>query len=206
MSNFRKLNFPKKFQKENLPAEWFNFTGGYKVFPFDQILDKALLIFLESFPLQPNYIAVFCHGQQSKTDHKIHSDIIYNESNKKWEPIPFGITYELSDTVSTWHWWNMQNAEKCFPFSSNDEKRPDRFKKLNGIHFGERSRYGPLEDSEIIESTEIVGPTLVRTDIPHSVTYYNPNRIRLAFSLRFKNQFKNWGEVIDFFQSHSYLN
>jgi len=205
MTHFRKLNFPKTFQKENLPVEWFSFNGGYKVFSFTQVLHEELLTFLKSFPLEPYYVAVFCHGQKTKTDHKIHSDITYDEITKEWKPIPFGVTYELPDTVSTWHWWDMKDAEECLPFSSNDEKRPERFKKLNGIHFGERSRYGPLEDSIVLETTEISGPTLVRTDIPHSITYSNPNRIRLAFSLRFKNDFKNWNEVVNFFQTYSYI-
>lgn len=206
MNNFRKLKFPKKFQKENLPREWFVFNGGYKIFPFDKVLDNELLEFLKNFPLKPDYVAVFCHGQQFKNNHKIHSDIIYDEISKTWQSIPFGITYELDDTLSTWHWWDMKCAKQFLPFSDNDEKRPERFKKLNGIHYGERGHYGPLEDSLVIETAEIFGPTLVRTDIPHSITYFNPNRIRLAFSLRFKNQFKQWDEVVDFFEKYSFLN
>lgn len=200
----RKLRFPRKFLKENLSPKLFDFSGAYDLFPFTTVLDDELLKFLENFPLEPDFVAVFNNKNQHGPieNRMIHSDIFFDR-NKKWSDILFGVHYELEDTESQFHWWDMKDAEKVFPDSSNDNNRHPRFKRLNGIHYGSRGHLGKLHDSEIIETAEIIGPTLVRTDIPHCVTYQNPNRTRLAFSLRFRSDLKNWDEILDCFKNYT---
>ena len=198
----QKLRFPKKFLKENLAPRLFDFPGAYNLYPFTTVLDDELLEFLVSFPLEPDFVAVFNNKNQHGPieNRMIHSDI-FLDRDKKWKDILFGIHYELEDTRSQFHWWDMKDAEKIFP---NDDIKHLRFKRLNGIHYGRRGHLGKLKNSLLLESTEITGPTLVRTDIPHCVSYLNFKRNRLAFSLRFKYNFQNWNEVLDFFKDYAF--
>lgn len=202
MTNFHlPLNFPRRFLKEHIPVNFFNFTGSYDLFSFSEVLHDELLSFLKDFPLSPDFVAVFSNKNQRGLleNRMIHSDITLDKTGE-WKDVFFGIHYELEDTVSQFHWWDTKDIEKIYPDATKDNSRQLRFRKLNGIHYGRRGHLGKFQNSEIIESLEIKGPTLVRTDIPHCVTYYNPNRTRLAFSLRFKSDLKNWQEAVDFFK------
>jgi len=201
---YRSLKFPKKFLRENIPLGLLDFPGAYDLFPFRLVLDKELLEFLECFPLEPDFVAVFNNKNQQSTieNRMIHSDIFFDK-DKKWKSAFFGIHYELEDTQSRFHWWDMRDAEKIYPDSANDHNRHPRFDRLNGIHYGIRGRLGTFQNSILLDSVEVNGPMLVRTDIPHSVSYQNPNRTRLAFSLRFKTNFQSWQEVLDFFEDYA---
>lgn len=200
---YRPLKFPKKFLRENIPPGLFDFSGAYDLFPFQLVLDEELLEFLSGFPLEPDFVAVFNNKNQqgSIESRMIHSDIFFDR-DKKWKSIFFGVHYELEDTQSRFHWWDMLDAEQIYPDPANERKRHPRFDRLNGIHYGIRGRQGTFQNSILLDSVDVNGPMLVRTDIPHSVSYHNPNRTRLAFSLRFKTNFQSWDEVSNFFQDY----
>lgn len=199
MINYRKLNFPKKFLKPGLSDDSFNFTSSYEIYPFSQILCDELLEFLREFPLEPNFAVFFSNRDKTSSveSRLIHTDI--TRINGKWKKMIFGIHYELEDTCSEFCWWDVGNSKECYP-DDQDSRKFFKFQKLNGIHYENRGQLGKNNDTILLESTKIIGPTLVRTDVPHSVIYDNPNRNRVAVSLRFKENFKDWSEVLDFFK------
>jgi hypothetical protein len=203
---YQRLNFPRNFLKEGLSLSIFDFDGVYALYPFSTVLSEDLLSFLKDFPLEQDFVAVFnSKNKQSGLENRmIHSDISLDKSGH-WKDLLFGVHYELEDTVGYFHWWDMKDAEKIYPDSDKDQIRSQKFKRLNGIHYGMRGHFGKLENSEIIETAQITGPTLVRTDVPHCVTYRNPNRNRMSFSLRFQSKFQTWQEVRDFFKPFELL-
>ena len=55
---------------------------------------------------------------------------------------------------------------------------------------------------EEIERTEIKGPCLVRTDIPHNVVNYDTENIRWCLSLRFPGPVNSWDSAVEFFKPY----
>lgn len=201
MKNYRRLNLPETFLKENLSPSIFNFQEGYNLYSFSDLLSPEVIKCLKKLSLEENYVAVFTNNNKETSIDKrmIHSDIMLNDQNK-WQDIICGIHYEFHDTDSNFLWWDMKDVEKIFPISENDNTRSLKFRRLNGIHYQKRGFYGIPNACEMIESVNIQGPTLVRTDIPHTVLYKNLNRNRFSFSLRFKETFKSWEEALEIFK------
>ncbi len=59
-----------------------------------------------------------------------------------------------------------------------------------------------LEEVREIERAEFLGPTLVRTDIPHRVVNYDNKNDRWCISLRSPNRFNDWGTAVEFFRPY----
>lgn len=201
MKYHRRLNLPRNFLKENLSPSIFNFQGGYNLYPFSDVLSQQVIECLKQIPLEEDYVAVFTNNNKETSIDKrmIHSDIRLNNQNK-WQDIICGIHYEFDDTDSVFSWWDMKNVKKIFPISEKDDRREIKFQRLNGIHFVKRGFYGIPNTCEMIESVNIKGSVLVRTDTPHTVIYKNLNRNRFSFSLRFKETFKSWEEALEMFK------
>jgi hypothetical protein len=201
MIHYRRLDLPRNFLKNDLAPSIFDFKGGYNLYSFSEVLSQEVIECLKKIPLQENYVAVFTNNNKETTVDKrmIHSDIMLN-TQREWQDIICGIHYEFDDTDSVFSWWNMKSVKKIFPISEKDDKREIKFQRLNGIHFEKRGSLGIPNTCELIESVNIDGPMLVRTDIPHTVVYKNLNRNRYSFSLRFKENYSNWNEALEIFK------
>jgi hypothetical protein len=201
MKNYRRLSLPKIFLKEDISPHIFNFKGGYNLYPFSEILNHSLLNSLKKIPLEEDYVAVFTNNNKETSIDKrmIHSDIKLGEDNR-WKEIICGIHYELLDSESEFLWYDMKQVPEILPLSEKDNTRELKFKRLNGIHFDKRGSFGVPKTCELLESVKIEGPLLVRTNVPHTVLYKNPNRNRYSFSLRFKETYNSWEEALEIFK------
>ena len=72
------------------------------------------------------------------------------------------------------------------------EEQPKEITLLNGVHYGLRGYYGTFPGIKKIDQVSIDTPILVRTDIPHSVTYETTSGIRCGISIRFKESIEQW--------------
>jgi hypothetical protein len=122
----------------------------------------------------------------------IHSDIKWNELTDSWESITCGINWELTDVRGQFKWWNMDALIAVYPESG--KYLTDQYAQLNGIHYENRRRVGVPKKAILIEETDTSRPLLVRTDIPHSVTY--PGAGRMSISVRFSNNLLKWEDAI----------
>ena len=108
----------------------------------------------------------------------VHHDVIYNNLTNTWDAWNCAININLDNTESMMHWFDT-SLPQVLP---TIEKA-----KLNGIHYGTRNnnKFCNTNDFTILASVMIVKPTLVRTNIIHSVENLD-NKDRWCISLRFK--------------------
>jgi hypothetical protein len=57
-----------------------------------------------------------------------------------------------------------------------------------------------LDYMEVIETHQVIGPTLVNTNIPHAIKLHDSNIPRIVVSIRFSNNFSTWEEMVNFFK------
>jgi hypothetical protein len=164
------------------------------------VLSSDILNFFNNINIDPKFVVVF-----AKNDHQgvaerrwIHSDVYLSE-DRKWEPITCGINWEVSDNISSeFSWYDMSELPECYP-SLENENCP-----FNGIHYIKPRNAGVPSNAKLLCKTKIIGPTLIRTDIPHLVTF-KPKQIlednlRISFSIRFEETWSNWEECLKAFQ------
>jgi hypothetical protein len=138
---------------------------------------------------------MFCANSNhaSQEQRVLHTDIA--KINGAWEKLYCGVNYELNGSSNRFSWWGTTLTESYPPLSWT-KINP----KLMGIHYNERNQRGiDPETTHLIEEVEITVPTLVRTDIPHMVTFNSPHRIRKALSIRFKENWNTWEEAVKSF-------
>lgn len=207
MQNYRLLNLPKypfrdeSFTEDSRSNEWISATQNSNTHPFailpynilsDQILNK-----FKEYNLEPIHCVMFCRlNIAADQNHRVlHSDLTLD--NGIWKRIFCGINYELNDTQNNFTWWKTSLPE-CFPlkmFPTSDQNSI-----LNGIHYGIRNQ-SSIDNATtvLLEEVKLTGPTLVRTDIPHLITYYSHNRVRKSLSIRFRETWTSWNEAVGAF-------
>jgi hypothetical protein len=137
------------------------------------------------------------------SDSLLHSDIYFDEKSNFWKPYVCGINSEIETGFQYFHWWKSKNLKELYP--GKEETKDPVLRKLSGIHFESRSKYfnDPFEHFDLLEKKLIDNQkaTLVRTDIPHSISYASENKLRFAISIRFHpDSFKSWEHALEIFK------
>jgi len=108
----------------------------------------------------------------------IHHDVVYNNETTTWDAWNCAININLDNTQSKMYWFS----------SSLPQVLPTvKEAKLNGIHYGKmhNNKFHNTNDFTILDSCMINKPTLVRTNVIHTVEN-SDEKDRWCISLRFK--------------------
>ena len=171
----------------------------------NEMISDELLLFLKDLSLVPNLALVFTSSKSEQSPGIsprsgkvwVHTDLLW--SSDQWCKIPCGINWELTPSVTEFIWWDTKDAEECYP----ENELYGRKKTFQGIHYGNRNNI-EFSDFEKLESVQLRmdAPCLVRTDIPHSVTYQSTSSLpRIGLSLRFPlEQIPTWERAVEIFR------
>jgi hypothetical protein len=165
--------------------------------------------FFKSLDVQPKFIVVFTHPNSTSPIHErlIHSDITLD--NEQWKTLYCALNWEVNPrTVAEWFWLDMSTVPAVYPPFVNVDLE---YQRLNGIHYGVRYQKGIPPTATILENAKLVGPHLVRVDIPHGVAYETePNcsgdeqsqNQRVSVSIRFdESNWNSWEKCLHAFRS-----
>jgi len=117
-----------------------------------------------------------------------HTDIVWDPVQSAWTPWHCAININLENTNSLMYWISTTDTE-IYPLAETN--------KLTGIHYGTRhnNKFQDNDKYSVLDSFCINGPTLVRTDVPHSVKNLD-NKDRWCLSLRLKGN-PTFDECVD---------
>ena len=196
MQNFRVLNLPNDPLKDkaSLIAKYESKSRFYHI-EEPTILKDEIIDLFKIVNLDIDSVVVFTtYASKAGKDSGriIHSDLKWNQSTDSWENITCGVNWELTDITGRFKWWNMDAVKEVYPDSGRALMYP--FTQLCGIHYEYRMRLGVPQKAILIEETDIAYPLLVRTDVPHSVTF--PNVGRISISIRFSDNLLKWEDVV----------
>jgi hypothetical protein len=203
MNNYyAKINFPNTTTIFKNLDELINFKNveAYKVFNSDVLSDSAIKFF-KSINVSPAFVVMFdnpnLRTKISDNERCVHSDIALDKNNK-WKYIYCGINWEIyPDTEVIFNWWDMTGAIPVWPLDIPTE---DQYKVINGVHYNKRKVTGVPLSAKHLESIHITEPTLIRTDIPHTVSYNSTNSPRIGVTLRFEETWTSWEECLEIFK------
>ena len=204
MLNYRFLNLPtqplrdeNRFVNENIM--------GYSTYDAVDILSDEVLDIFNRINLTPTFCAVFSKNNfnvdKDGTNSVIHSDIT-RAGITDWKPVVCGVNWELNNNENKFYWVDVGNLTTHYPLVNSEPyiQKQQHFDRLAGTSYGPQRRMtGFINGTTIIEEVELTQPTLVRTDIPHLVTYNSPNKIRFSLSVRFEETWTTWDEAITAF-------
>jgi hypothetical protein len=209
MINYRFLNLPKnpliktsyvQQTLETAATTTNSYLSGNGMCCFENIEDFILPSVLETFQqlgLRPSFFASFASAKVSSKEAEkrvTHHDLQFDEKNNKWATIPFGINWEITPGDTIFQWWNIP-SDPILPSTLHQSKL------LNGAHYDQRNRIGIPNGAELIEIVQVTAPILVRTDIPHSVSFNSSAETRYNISLRFDlDNVPSWGRAVEVFK------
>lgn len=158
---------------QSVPSFW-NYTGKQA----EQVINPEIISWAKYAGLTVSYLHIFVTPPNTKTF--IHTD------SKQIDYHDPAINWVVSGIESDMIWYK--------PMS----QYLDRTECIIGTEFY-FNRYDESKMEEV-ERHRLTKPTLVHINIPHRVDNYS-NETRVAVSIRFTNIFKNWDEMIEFFDS-----
>ena len=216
MTYYQKTNLPQHPLKLPITQELLDWHStpnveSYSIWEQDILSDELLTIFNNLNVKVKNCIFFCAHDNFKKAESRIiHSDIFLNSDTMTWENHICGINWELTENKNEFLWWNTTELEKFYPeMESKSTKQNKKESRLTGIHYGKRENNGIPIGAVLLDSTQIDLPTLVRTDVAHTVSYdrqpndsniYNFNT-RMSLSVRFIPQWTTWDEACKFFKN-----
>ncbi|WP_133129184.1 hypothetical protein [Legionella steigerwaltii] len=157
----------------------------------DEILNKEIFQLFKKVGLKIKWVILFY--KKPGASGLIHSDVIRN--GYRWERCVCAINWNLTKASSIMNWWKCTLSE-IWP--SEQEATIPGIDILNGIHYGTRSNiYFEPHQLQLLESVEIIHPTLVRTDIPHNVVMKDLKKERWCLSIRFEETFSSWEKALE---------
>lgn len=199
MSYFLKLNLKSNPVSKNPIFDLSTpIASGYKILRPDFILSNEIMEEFKSMGLKTKFVVLFGRNDTSSSldDRMIHADVCRTDEGI-WKKLLFGINWEITGSYNEFFWWDMSAVPEVWP----EEDTPKAI--LNGIHYKSRGFLGIPDRAVKLDQVIIDGPTLVRTDIPHSTVYTNNGRNRLGLSVRFdESGFENWGQVLEKFRPY----
>lgn len=168
-----KLKFKEKSTVLGKPDSYHHPTV---ITDIGRFLNHELLSAFSTLGLTPSYFVNFGQLDRLSYTTPIHTDISPAAENKK---VAFAVNWELTVLRSRWTWWDSADAT-IIPPPVEDLCVPQK-KLLSGF------RYKNDHVCRVLESCDILPHTayLVRTNLPHSITYQNPTLERVAISVRF---------------------
>ena len=172
---------------------------GYIIYQQD-ILSDQLIAALARRGFLVDFAVLFCRKPQYPNASRMNQGVIHSDVtfvNGKWQPIYYGINYELTNSDSELSWWETTDTP-VMPTTPEVVTLDDT---LRGVHYAKRNNMDPINDNyKRLDSTVIKGPTLVNTNLPHSVDYCGQAELRWGLSIRLKNQYSNWESSVDAFK------
>ena len=172
------------------------------ILPPTDILNTKTIETIEKLGQKIFYVMLFY--KRVGNNGKIHTDCHWYKD--KWYPIVAGINYVLNDAQSKNTWYNSTNNNpqtmdiNNLPEWLSATHSQDASTKL-GFRYITGSNYFPeLENTKADFETDVLMPTLFRTDKPHTTINSNEHD-RWAISIRFDtwdNQL-SWEEYLDIF-------
>ena len=181
----------KEFQLPSFPASAPN---SYEIYKPEEILDQQIAPIFKKINLEIKNVALFYKRANSRG--AIHTDIFLE--NNRWKKMVAGVNWNITGADSRMNWYQVDEIEVEPELNPPAELRSKSwYYTLNGLHFGSRGSVDPAKaKAKVLESAYIGGPTLVRTDIPHSVINTDKTKGRWALSIRFAPDFENWNQAI----------
>lgn len=174
-------------------------TAGYNIALPQAVLTDEIMDIFKAAGLRPKMVVLFGRrdGKSTVDDRLIHTDVAADSRVPgNWRKLVAGVNWEIEGSVNDFYWYDMTGIKECWP----DEElgAASKFNYLNGIHFIERLKMGIPETATLLDQTSIDGPTLVRTDIPHTTLYKNTTTNRVGVSVRFHEEDFNhsWDEAL----------
>lgn len=155
------------------------------------INEKTLFIF-KKLNLEIGGIIVF--KKHTNGISPVHTDILFEKD--EWSIWNCAVNYNLTGARSKMMWFET-SLEQCYPINSKMHKSTDYI--LSGIHYGKRLNADYTSSSfKLIDEEEIIKPTLVRTDVPHT-TINLDDKDRICASIRFKINY-SFNELLEKFK------
>ena len=157
-------------------------------------LTPEILEIFKSINLCPRFVVYFGRLYAKQNEIQVHRDITYLDN--QWKSIPCGINWELTPGDTLFEWYDTSKENEHLP--DPEHALP---LELNGAHYGHRanmdvSTFTKIESLNVMENQ----PYLVRTDIPHRVTYKTSSYNRICISIRFKlNDVQSWEHALEIF-------
>lgn len=123
----------------------------------------------------------------------LHADVVLTDN--KWTLWHAAVNWDLTNAESIMEWYSTSEKEVWPKLVESDKPY-----LLSGIHYGFLGNRDTASSTmTLLESVRVVGPTLVRTNIPHQIK--NLDSIdRWSLSIRF-NKNHSWEELIEIFSS-----
>jgi hypothetical protein len=185
----KKLNLPANPLKDSKSVTQLTITAGYNIALPEKVLTDEVIDIFKSAGLRPKMVVLFGRGDgnSAPSNRLIHTDVAFDQTVPgKWRKLVAGVNWEIEGSVNDFYWYDMTGIKECWP----DEELGigSKFNYLNGIHFIERLKMGIPESAKLLDQTSIDGPTLVRTDIPHTTLYKNTTTNRVGVSVRFHEE------------------
>jgi hypothetical protein len=169
----------------------------YELFISDEL--KTIFNQLNVFPEAMLFFVDFS-TRKSRQKNWIHSDIV-NVNNEQWVKVPFALNFELTKSKVVFNWFeNINDLKEVMPQTFEADLRS---KWSSGIHY-EYHGNGDTSQFASIDSYEMTSPALVRTNIPHNVSFEKVSQYRLGLSFRFpQNQLATIEAAAEVFSQHS---
>ena len=189
MSYFKKLNLPMNPCIDSKAISNLHIIPPFKIMEPEEILTSEVLTIFNEIGIRPKMVVL--HGKNDQASRPggglIHTDLTFDPVlSSGWRKIIAGVNWEIEGSHCDFFWYDMTSIKECWP----EETAPS--KVFNGIHYGERRQIGIPETAKILDQTTIYGPTLVRTEIPHTTLYNNPTTTRIGLSVRFFEEDYNY--------------
>lgn len=200
---YAKLNLPPKerlLNYDQLLVDDIHHENLFKMYPPDLLTNEAINFF-KDYNLTVKFVVNFitplalCPGTESTR--VLHTD--NRTINGVRCPIYCGINFELSDpTDTTWVWYNMDAVPKTY----REHKDSSDFEKEIRMRAEVYTDRGVPEGAIPIERLSYTSDDLylIRTDVPHMVTYDSHGKPRSAISIRFEETWNNWDECWGIFK------
>jgi len=122
--------------------------------------------------------------KSKKTIGALHSDIAWNHTTSSWQPWYTAINWDLYNTKSRMYWYET-NQFGIITAPGMIEQSPGSY-LLSGVHYGSINNVDFKDDPKYtkLDEIDIRVPTLLRTDVPHSVENLD-SQPRWCLSIRF---------------------
>jgi hypothetical protein len=205
--NYYELNLPFPLKKEKLQELIILKCQSksvrhyaYVCTQFEDFISDELAEVFNNLNIWPNVMIVFGHmNNANRSKSIIHSDLILKDDH--FVRVPFGLNYEIGGIKARFNWFTPKSGveEMLFDGSRDIWKNIKLETELDtnlpeviwasGAHYGKIKNYNK-DDFNLIDTYELSRKhaCLVRTNIPHSVSYGEEVKERLSVSFRFSEE------------------
>jgi hypothetical protein len=159
------------------------------------ILAEDIRAELAAAALVPRSVALFYKAPG--TAGRVHTDLVWNGT--RWLKWTCAVNWDLFGAESAMSWYECR-ARECWPTDDEGRKKTAAF-ILDGVHFNRRMGT-EIDPDDLFElaAVRLTGPTLVRTNVAHSVAVSNDSKPRWCLSIRFTQDFRSWDEAVRAFE------